>query len=717
MRVQKEHLVQNNQIAIRMTQAALIGAAIGALAPTAAAQERQDETIIVLGRKTGGGDFGERSGIPLAQVPQAVQVITADDLIEEGARSIGDALRSVPSAGVGAPRTSAYQSFTLEVRGFPTDQMRNGVRQRYYEDVDASALSNVDRIEVLKGPSSVLFGQSALGGIVSIVTKRPERAFSGSLWGGVGSYEQALAGFDVTGPLNQAAGLYFRANAEIERAGTFVDFQDIERENAALSLTWDASESVTAYLVAEWVERRTLRNPGLPLAGTLVENGRQEILRNRFLGDAGHANLEAFAPLVQAWVDIELGRDWTLTPRFSYSGFDTNFTQLRVRSVAADGYTVNRNGRFGKEDDNYTIFQIDLNGEVEALGAAHNLLLGVEFDRERASFYQETIAGVPAINAYAPTYGVIGDPPYAFAFKLKDELDGVAFYAQDLIELTDRWSVVAGVRVSDFEDSLWFSFDPVLDDSDLTETRFDHTNFQLGSTYRLNDQWSLFGGYATGFDIEATTGGLDANGDAFDPEESEQLEAGLRYSGDRTRLSASVFEIKRFNLLTADPLNPDFSVQTGEVRVRGLELEGSWSPMERLLIQGGYAYLNGEIIKSNNGDQGQQLADTPEHQANVFVRYVVPNTPVELRLGANYVGERPFSNAGVNVYNGVLASDVTLPAYVTVNLGAALILDEVRFDFVLSNALDEAYYTREFNDFSVLPGEPQQVSLRVSRQF
>ncbi|NWG55057.1 MAG: TonB-dependent receptor [Hydrogenophilaceae bacterium] len=697
---------------------ALLGAGVAACAASsAAAQERADEAIIVIGQKTSGGEFGDRSGIPLAQVPQGVQVVTADDLVAQNARSVGDALRSAPSASIGAPRTSSYQSFTLEIRGFLADQMRNGVRQRYYEDVDASALSNIERIEVLKGPSSVLFGQSALGGIVSIVTRRPERAFSARVWGGVGSYDQALAGFDVTGPLSEAAGLYFRANGEIERSGTFVDFQDLDRENASLSLTWSASDSVTAYLVAEWVERRTLRNPGLPLAGTVIDNGLGTIPSERFLGDPAHADLEAYAPLVQAWADIELGGSWTLTPRVSYSGFDSNFTQLRVRQVAADGFTVARNGRFGQEDDNYTIVQIDLNGEIEALGATHNLLLGVEYDRERATFYQENIAAVPSINAYAPVYGAVADRPYTFAFLLEDDLDGLAFYAQDLIEIGDRWSVVAGVRVSEFDDRLAFSLDPVIDAGDVTETAFDHANFQLGSTYRFNERWSAFGGYATGFDIESTTGGVDANGDPFDPEESEQFEAGLRYSSQRLRGSASVFQIRRLNVLTADPSNPDFSIQNGEVTVQGLEIEGVWQVNDALSVQAGYAYLDGEITKSNNGNEGQRLADTPAHQANVFLRYAVPNTPLELRLGANHVGERQFSNAAVDVYNGTLASDVTLPDYVTVDLGAGLVFGEVRFDLAFINVFDETYYTREFNDFSVLPGEPEQASLRISRRF
>ena len=156
----------------------LAGIAIVALAGPAAAQsatatptttERSD--IIVTGTKQG-FDFGGKSGIPIERVPQSVQIITSDELIERGATSIGDALRAVPSANIGNSRIARYQSFSLTVRGFLVDQMRNGIRQRYYEDVDASALSNIERLEVLKGPSSVLYGQSAVGGSVRAAASR-----------------------------------------------------------------------------------------------------------------------------------------------------------------------------------------------------------------------------------------------------------------------------------------------------------------------------------------------------------------------------------------------------------------------------------------------------------------------------------------------------------------------------------------------------------------
>jgi iron complex outermembrane receptor protein len=692
----------------KRNQYALVSASILSLvwAAPAFAQDTDNDTIVVTGRKT--SSFGERSGIAIEQMPQGVQVLTAEDLEDRNVRSVGDALRSIPSASVGTPRTSAYQSFSLRIRGFLADQMRNGVRQRYYEDVDASALSNVERIEVLKGPSSVLFGQSAVGGVISIVTKRPEQEFGGAVWGAVGSYDQALAGFDITGPLSD--NLFYRFNTEIERSGTFVDFQDLDRENVSFSLTWTPSADVTAYLVTEWVERRTMRNPGLPLVGTVVSNGVADIPTERFLGEPSLSHLEAFAPLVQTWADIELSTNWTLTPRLSYSGFDSNFVQLRVRDVAADGVTVNRNGRFGKEDDRYGIAQIDLNGRLNALGMSHEVLMGVEYDNERASFYQENIAAVPSINALNPIYGVTASRPYPFTFLSISEIEGWAGYFQDIITPNDALTIILGARYSTYDSRAIFN--GVADD-----TSADTLTYQAGAAFDLTGDWSIYGGYNTGFDIESAAGARSFTGDVFSPEESDQVEAGLRYSGDRLRGSASLFRIRRTNVLTDDPINLGFQVQTGEVEVSGLELEASWQLSDALLLQGGYAYLGSEVTQSNNGDQGDDVADTPNHQANLFVRYQIPNSALELRAGANYVGERQFSNADVTVFPGLLASDVSLPSYATLDLGASYALGDVRIDLTISNVTDERYFTREFNDFSVFPGEPRQAILRLRRDF
>lgn len=245
-------------------------------------------------------NVGNKSGLPLERVPQSVQVLDSSEFTERGVRSIGDALRAVPSANVGNPRVARYQSFSLKIRGFLADQQRNGLRQRYFEDVDASATSNIERIEVLKGPGGVLYGQSAVGGLLNIVTKTPQAQFGASANASFGSFDQKTLAADVTGPISREQRLYARVTGEIERSNTYTDFQKLDRENIALGLSWQPVDAVSAHLNAEWHQRNTANNPGLPVTGTLRSNGVTELRRGLFLGEPNFTTLNAYAPLVQA---------------------------------------------------------------------------------------------------------------------------------------------------------------------------------------------------------------------------------------------------------------------------------------------------------------------------------------------------------------------------------------------------------------------------------
>jgi len=671
--------------------------AIAIITP-AAAEDGSGSTIIVTGTKT---EFGEKSGVPIEKLPQSVQVISAEDIVEQGATSIGDILRLVPSANPGYSRVGAYQSFSLKLRGFLADQMRNGIRQRYYEDVDASALSNIERVEVLKGPSGVLYGQSAVGGIISIITKRPQDQAAFSMAATVGSFDQKMLTVDATRAL--AEGLAVRVNGEVERSGTFVDFQDMDRFNGAISLRYSLSDNVTANLVAEYVERDTRRNPGLPIPGTVQSNGVAAIDRSLYLGEPAIDDLFSHAPLVQAWIDIAMSDKWTVTPRFQFNEFNTRFYQIRLRAPQANLTTISRNGREGRENDEYYIAQIDVSGELNTGSVVHKLLFGYEYDRERGRFTQSNLTNVTPISVLAPVYSYAAVPPVAvFAFDNFYNIDGHAVYLQDQIDLNDRWNLIGAVRHSWIDAS-----DGTFGGAVANRAKTSTTIWQIGSTYRLNEGVSLYAGYNTGFDIESSAAARSVTGAPLLPEKSAQGELGLRISSGSFNGSISVFEIKRSNALTTDPTNPDFSINVGEQRVRGVEFEGSFQPTEWWTLRAGYAYLDSKITKSNDGDQGLRLGDVPKHSFAAGTEIVLPGTDVILRGGLNHVSNRLLTNG----------SAVVLPSYTLANLGAGTRVGALSVDLAVNNLLDERYFTASGNVFAVYPGDPRTISLRVGVNF
>jgi iron complex outermembrane receptor protein len=177
---------------------------------------------------------GANAGPPSATLPQSVQVIDANTIATSGAQSIADLLRIVPDANPGSSRVAAFQSESLSVRGFSAGQIRNGMRQHHYADADSSALSNIERIEVLKGPSGVLYGPSGLGGVLHIITRQPDGQFGAQLWAALGSHAQKVIAGDFRVPVSEQLGL--RVTGQIERSGTFVDHDNIDRENLAFTL-------------------------------------------------------------------------------------------------------------------------------------------------------------------------------------------------------------------------------------------------------------------------------------------------------------------------------------------------------------------------------------------------------------------------------------------------------------------------------------------------
>lgn len=680
-----------------------------AWADDAAGDSSRDlKEIVITGTKT--IDFGAKSGIPIEAVPQSIQVLDNDDIIASGARSLEDALRAVPSATVSRSRVGSFSGNTLRIRGFSAQQIRNGIFQRFYDSTDPSALSNVERIEVLKGPSGVLYGQSGVGGIVSIITKQPTERFEGSIALTGGSFDQKMATLDLGGPITDTFGV--RLTGEIERTGSFTDYMDVDRENVGLALSWRPTGRIAAHFVGEYLNRKTLNNPGLPTVGTVISNGVATVDRSTFLGEPAFSLQENHAPLLQAWADFKLTDTWTLTPRFQYNQWNnTSRSTTLLPPLAGQLTIIPRVGRNAGEHDRFYVSQLDLSGQAKTLGVTHKLLVGIEYNDDDVPFQmQPTVpCGIGPIDALHPVYGC-GAPTSNFGFLADAKLKGYALYAQDQVLLTRAWNLVAGLRHSRSTNDNTFT---TAFFSSSNSAKLRNTSWQLGTTYALGSGLSLFGGYNTGYDLGAVTGSRKFDGTPFVPETSDQAEVGVRLSRDALRASVSAFNVNRNKVGVPDPANFGFQLQDGQFRTRGFELEGEWSPLPGWWLQGGYAYLDATVSKSTDPALlGARLAETP---TNTFVASTrVALGPFEWRAAANYVGDRKMINGGA----------VTLPHYFVVDLGLGYRVGAWRLDAALSNLLDETYY---FSDNAsryslgtedrVLPGEPRTFSLRASYNF
>jgi len=658
---------------------------------------------------------GSKMPLDITRVPQGIQVITRKAIEDQGALSIGSILRQVPSATVIGTRFSRFPR--INIRGFRADQTRNGIRQIFGGDGDWSALSHVENVEVLKGPGSTVFGQQSNegGGIINVTTKRALDAFASEFSFTRGGYDQfdgdiTSGQWDINAPLLADGALAARFTGEVEGSKSFIDYQDLDRENFGLALSWNNGGPVRGYINAEYMNRRTLPNPGLPALGTVTGSGLADISRNRLLGEPRLDHLEAETPLVQAWLDIDVGENWKISPRFQYDEFNIDQDQLFLGAAAADTATgqinVARSGRsdFEERDRNY-IGQIDITGKVQTGFLTHQIYLGGDYTKGHFSTSWRNRIGVPGIDALNPVYR---DTQFALDQVIRgsrgtSELGSFAF--QDIVSITPKFDLLGGVRYSRYEAK---NFTPSTGITSTIDT--DNTSFQVGGTFHATDSIHFFAGYGQGFSPSPAIGIL-AGGKSLEPGESEQVETGVKvnFPGGLTG-SASYFESTRTKVTTPDRSNPGFSIQTGEIRSRGIETELNYPLTDQWFIQGGYAFIDAKITQSNAGDIGNEPEKIPEHQANVWTHYKFDNgflKNLTLSAGANYVGTRPFSNANT----------IKLPSYTIVDLGASYTYQKVKMELFVNNLLDKRYFVSADFGPAVFAGDPRTIFGRISYKF
>lgn len=641
-----------------------------------------------------------KSGSALESAAQSVQMIDAHTIAALGAQSVGDVLRVVPDANAGYSRVGPFQSESLRVRGLHASQVRNGIRTQYQDMADASALSNIERIEVWKGPSGVLFGPSGLGGVLGIITRQPDGQFSAQLSATLGSHARKLIAGDFRVPVSEQMSM--RVTGEIERSGTFVDHDNIDRENLGFALRHVLSDRVIAHLVTEYVERRTQYYPGLPPGGTAVSDDAARLPRSLYLGEPSQDALAVHAPLVQAWADVKLNDRWTLTPRLQYEGFRSDFTQLRLRGAQADDTTIDRDGRSGRRNDASTTVQVDLSGSLLTGQIEHAIMAGAEYVRERGHLTQYDLTNVPPINVLNPVYAFeLNGPDRALAFDRHRNRDSSAVSLQDQITIAPRWKLTGAVRHDWLDDSTREAGAA----GSGTEVR--NTLWQLNSTFALTGGMALYGGFTSSFDAAAAGGLRAADGSPLRPEKSAQIEAGVRLSRGALHGSVSAFQVRRTHALTADPQNAGFSLDAGTQRLRGIALQGDWQPAPLWTLSGGYALLQAKVTRSNDGDQGSRPADVPKHSAALRSAYEIPQHALTLRAAMSHVSDRlPASG-----------SSIALHGYTLIDTGVSWKVSTVDVDVAVTNVTDQRYFTASGSAFAVIPGDPRSVQVRLGTHW
>ncbi|MEM6435545.1 MAG: TonB-dependent receptor [Cyanobacteria bacterium P01_D01_bin.115] len=598
---------------------------------------------------------GTRTDTPLRDIPQSIQVIPQEVLEDQQVTQLDDALRNV--SGVTPSRSgNDGTGLRLNVRGFEdASVLRDGFRLTFGGNgaISSQDLSNIEQIEVLKGPAAILFGVTEPGGVVNLVTEQPLSEPFYELGFRIGNRGLINPTIDISGPLTEDRRLLYRLNAAYSTEDYFRDFDtDIERFFFAPVVSGQINENTDLTVYLEYLNEERPADFGLIAIGEEVA----DIPFDRALGEPGDFSENE---TLRIGYTFEHRFSDSLTLRNAFSYYNVDFDSLNTSSFGLLGFDestgeLSRATAFLGDDDppleNFDL-QTNLVAEFNTGSIEHTVLVGIDLFRQDggAILRGDFFAPVP-LNIFDPVYGNVSDQDPADLPIISDtesQIDAIGIYLQDQVSLADNLKLLLGLRYDTFEQENITNpslFAPTASESSLSEDAFSP---RIGLVYQPIEEVSLFTSYSRSFVPNTAT---TINGDILEPERGEQFEIGAKAELLDGRLAASLayFDITLQNVATPDPNFPRFSVATGEQRSQGVEFDliGEILPGWNLVTN--YAYTDARVTSDNNDLEGNRLFNVPEHNFNLWTTYDIQEGPLaglRVGLGLNYVGERFGDNA------------------------------------------------------------------------
>lgn len=644
-----------------------------------------DKVVVVAERAT----TATKTDTALVETPQAISVVPSDLFQARGARNVQETLRY--SAGVTAEAFGLdTRSDVSTVRGLDPVQYLDGMRKIFnYSPVARPEVYTLDRVEVLRGPSSVLYGAGGNGGIINAISKRPQFTPAGEVALQYGSYDRKQVQLDITGPLNDDGTLAGRLIAVARDSGMQTDKLPDDRALLSPSLTWRPTDDTQITFIGLFQRDKTGSSQQfLPVVSTLQASGARKLDVSTFLGDENYDRLDARQNAGTLLVEHRFSDALALRSSSRYVDARTTFQEIFPDVytdpldpfIDADDRVVNRNAYAIKPD--IRIFTTDNNVEYafDTGAFSHRLLVGVDYIDFRQSSYS-AFGTVTPIDVYDPVSTGVVAPDYARDPDQRNTQVGV--YAQDQISYADRVSLVLGIRR-----------DRARSETEGSSTQTDEaTTFRVGVIGEVAPGWSPYVSYSESF---LPVAGLDFYNVAFKPVRGSQYETGVKWAPERdTLLTANVYRIEEKNRATNDPENVLNTVQTGEIRSQGFELEGAFAITDDLSINANYSYNDAEVTRSNFAPEvGQRLSDTPQHLASVWAAKTFSldgGARLRIGLGGRYVGS--------TVSTGT-AGALRTPSYTLVDALVAYELRDWSLSVNATNLFDKEYYApcRAFGD-------------------
>ncbi|MFN4276662.1 MAG: TonB-dependent siderophore receptor [Ferrovibrio sp.] len=650
-----------------------------------------------------------KTDTPIMETPAAVQVIPRQVIEDQRALSLKDVYENVSSVQQAGNTLNAQTEVLPIIRGFESPTLlRNGLRST---NVGAVDLANVERVEVLKGPASILYGSLQPGGIVSYVTKRPQATESHTLEQDVGSYNLFRTAVDSTGPLSQDGALSYRVNLARTDSDSFRDNIDLQRSSLAPSFLWQGDRT-ELLLDFSYMHERQPYDIGVPLTA----DGKPMVSSNVFLGDPDLDGRTLDDYVASYQLSHELSSVWSLRHQFQVHRAEAKNESLRPRGIAGTAANPQLQLRYQNEDrrDDEVQLVLDATAKFATGSIEHTLLLGGDAVRQDSDFrrFRQNIANVAISDSTVVNY----TPPVNQTKQvISGATDWAGLYVQDQLSLLEdgRLKLLLGGR-----------YDIVHQESttDSVTARDVHDRAftgRAGLLYQFTRQHAGYVSVSQSF-LPQSTGTLDRSGAPLDPEEGLQYETGIKSSffNERLTATAAIFEIEKSNVAVSDQAWLDATGQSASIpgvsqRSRGFEFDliGDLTPQLRIIAN--YSFTDTETLENPNDASvvGKPLGGVPEHKARLWLTYEFEEG---LRLGglgfgggARYVGSNTAQ----------FANTIQLDPYTVFDAAVWYRWKNLKAGLNVYNLFDHDYIARASDRSIAHPGAPLTVVGSLSITF
>ncbi|MDH2326573.1 TonB-dependent siderophore receptor [Cereibacter sp. SYSU M97828] len=611
-----------------------------------------------------------KSTLPVNEMPQSMSVVTNDQIEDQGATRVGSALGY--TAGILAEPFGRDPRFdSPRIRGFDANsaQYVNGLRQGRYFGAAAQELYGLQQIEVLRGPSSTVYGAGSPLGVVNMVQKRARSFDFGEVGVGADSNDGARLFFDANRVLTDT--LSFRLTGIGRNDTTQIEDLDNEGGYLAGALRYTPDDRTTVDVLLNYTKDAPISPTGVPFA--LTESAEGKTLRDLYTGQKNFDDSDREMLSLGVEISHDLGNGWTLGQGLRYEKFNWDY-QGTYASAVLDADTFSRGSSRQNENSDTISLDTRLSGTVTTGQIDHQLLFGADI-RKYDAFESSQFGTASNLNWRDPDYNgaapVFASPANAGDVVLRQ----AGVYAQDELSF-GNWRGVAGLRYDWVEqEGNRYGSPSEFKDTELTG--------RVGLSYVMPNGFTPYATYSTSFDPQA---GQDGNGDVLKPTEGKQLEVGVKYrpAGFDALFTAALYDLKQENVTrfvprVGEPGSDPF--QIGEVKSRGLELEATAQLDEGWSVRGAYAYNKTEQVSfSADPLDGNELADAPNHLASLWVDRDFGNG-FTAGAGLRYIGER-YRDA---------ANSGKLDSATLVDLALRYDWENIRTSVNVSNLTDEVY--------------------------